>query len=191
MEEKKRKTAVLERRALLRPPCIAAVRFSPTTDALRSLCALCEQSREPRRLANLCSAPGNALGICSLSLSLCSRGPRSPTDSGRRLFISSCSDNNRSASSKPGRPAAAAAAAAAALKCSSRSSLFYFTVSVCRPSVSSHGFAFCLHLTYLKKRVILGSPSFFSCLFKCLLSKYSPPSFPSKRFSSFVLGIAV
>lgn len=85
--------AVLKRRALLRPPCIAAVRFSPTADALRSLCASCERSREPRRLANLCSAPGNASGIRSLSL--CSRGPRSPADSGRRLFISSRSDNDR------------------------------------------------------------------------------------------------
>lgn len=68
-KERKRKAGVLGRHALPRPPCIAVVWLSPTADTLRSLGALCEQSRETRRLANLCYAPGNALGNSSLPLS--------------------------------------------------------------------------------------------------------------------------
>lgn len=68
-KERKRKAGVLGRHALPRPPCIAVVWLSPTADTLRSLGALCEQSRKTRRLANLCCAPGNASGNSSLLLS--------------------------------------------------------------------------------------------------------------------------
>lgn len=68
-KERKRKAGVLGRHALPRPPCIAVVWLSPTADTLRSLGALCEQSRETRRLANLCCTPGNASGNSSLPLS--------------------------------------------------------------------------------------------------------------------------
>ncbi len=135
---------------------------------------------------NLCSAPGNALGICSLSLSLSAAValalPRTLGD-GFLSPVARITTAKLPASQKD--PLLPPFHSFFSLKIQTRTRapvLFVlfsvsFRLSFCL-SVSSHGLAFCLHLTYLKKRVFLESPSFFSCLFKCLLSKYSPPPSP-------------